>query len=103
MSEKKEKPGFVGKKVRLFLLILIALLVPIVMDQAAVDRDSVRWAGRIAAGLTLLLTVYGLFAKMFKALVFVILGLVGLVIAVAEGGIDAPRLTAWSIERQEKK
>jgi hypothetical protein len=94
-----EKSSFVGKKVRLFLLILIVLLVPIVMDQAAVDRETVRWAGRTAAGLTVLLTVYGLFAKVFRTVIFVILGLVALVVLVSEGTLEAPRLTKWSAER----
>jgi len=97
-----EKPGFLGKKVRLFLLILIVLLVPVVMDQTGVDRETIRWAGRIAAGLTVLLTVYGLFAKVFRTVIFVILGLVALVVLVSEGTLEAPRLTKWSAERAAK-
>ena len=101
MSENQTKlPGAIGKKVRLFLLIFVVLLVPMAMDQAELDRETVRWVGRVAAGVVILLTVYGLFAKLFKVIVFVILGLVALVFLVAEGHVKAPRVTEWFSSRQ---
>jgi uncharacterized membrane protein len=99
MSEKQGKPGIIGRKVRLFLLIFAVLLVPMVMDQAGVDRETVRMAGRIAAGATVLLTLYGLFAKVMRTFVFVILGLVILVVLVSEGTIKAPRVHEWFAAR----
>ncbi|HEX5051869.1 MAG TPA: hypothetical protein VFZ65_08870 [Planctomycetota bacterium] len=96
MSDKK-KPGVVGKKFKLFVTIFLVLLVPMVMDQAGVDRDAVLWSGRISAGLTVLLTIYGLMAKVFKTFVFVLFGLIALVFLVSEGHIKAPRLMdAWA-------
>ena len=102
MSEQKSKSA-IGRKFKLFLMIFLVLLVPLVMDQAAVDPDTVKWAGRIAAGITVLLSVYGLMAKVFRTFIFVILGLVGLTFLVSEGYIKAPRVTAWSSEHRDKK
>ena len=100
MSEKQSKPGVVGRKFRLFLLIFVVLLVPMVMDQAELDRDSVRLAGRIAAGATLALLIWGIFAKLFRVFAFVLIALIGLVFLISEGHIKAPRLTAWIAERR---
>ncbi len=102
MSETKKKPGLIGKKIRLFLAILAVLLVPMVMDQTEVDREAVRMAGRIAAGIVIALTLYGLFAKVMKTFVFVILGLVTLVVLVSEGTIKAPRVHEWFATRSDK-
>ena len=102
MSEQKSK-STIGRKFKLFMMIFLVLLVPLVMDQAAVDRDTVKWAGRIAAIITVLLSVYGLMAKVFRTFIFVILGLVGLTFLVSEGYIKAPRVTAWSAERKGDK
>ena len=101
MSEKQ--PSTIGKKFKLFMLIFLVLLVPLVMDQAEVDRDTVKWAGRIAAIITVLLSVYGLMAKVFKTFIFVILGLVGLTFLVSEGFIKAPRVTEWFAARKSEK
>ena len=103
MSEKESKPGAIKKKIKLFLMIFVVLLVPMLMDQAEVDPETVRWAGRIAAGITVLLTVYGLMAKVFRTIVYVILGLVGLVLLVSEGYIKAPRVTNWFSSRSGGK
>ena len=92
MAETKSKPGTAKRTFRLFLIIFVALLVPLVMDQAEVDRETVRQAGRIAAGVTLLLSLYGLFTKALRALAFVVLALLGVMVLVSEGVIDAPRL-----------
>ncbi|HEX6812081.1 MAG TPA: hypothetical protein VF384_10700 [Planctomycetota bacterium] len=103
MSEKESKPSAVGKKLKLFLMIFVVLLVPMVMDQAEVDRETVKLAGRIAAGITVVLTAYGLVAKLFKTVIWVIIGLAGLTFLVSEGMIKAPRVTSWFAERSEKK
>ena len=102
MSEQKSK-STIGRKFKLFMMIFLVLLVPLVMDQAAVDRDTVKWAGRIAAIITVLLSVYGLMTKVFKTFIYVILGLVGLTFLVSEGYVDAPRVTAWSADRKGDK
>jgi hypothetical protein len=102
MSEQKSK-STIGRKFKLFMMIFLVLLVPLVMDQAAVDRDTVKWAGRIAAIITVLLSVYGLMTKVFKTFIYVILGLVGLTFLVSEGYVEAPRVTAWSAERKGDK
>jgi len=103
MSEKQAKPSALGRKFKLFLMIFAVLLVPMVMDQAEVDRETVRMAGRIAAGLTVALTLYGLFAKVLKTFVFVILGLIVLVVLVCEGTIKAPRLHEWFAAKSAEK
>lgn len=95
MSDKKAQSGTIAKKIKLFLLIFAVLLVPMVMDQTEVDRETVRLAGRIAAGIVVALTLYGLFAKVLKTIIFVILGLVVLVVLVCEGTIKAPRVHEW--------
>lgn len=92
MSEKQSKPGSAGRTFRLFLVIFIALLVPLGMDQAELDRETVRTAGRIAVGITGLLFLYGLFTKALRVLAFVVLALIGVVVLVSEGVIDSPRL-----------
>lgn len=103
MSDKQKKPGVIGRKIKLFLWILVVLLVPMVMDQAEIDREAVRMAGRISAGIVVALTVYGLFAKVLKTFVFVILGLVALVVLVSEGTIKAPRVQEWFASRDAGK
>ncbi len=102
MSEKQSTQSTIGRKFKLFMMIFLVLLVPLVMDQAEVDRDTVKWAGRIAAIVTVLMSVYGLMAKVFKTFIFVILGLVGLTFLVSEGYVKAPRVTEWFAERREK-
>src|SRR5262245_47957129 len=102
MSEQKSQ-STIGKKFKLFMMIFLVLLVPLVMDQAEVDRDTVKWAGRIAAILTVVMSVYGLMAKVFRTFIFVILGLVGLTFLVSEGHIKAPRVTEWFSERKGNK
>jgi len=101
MSEKQGKPSVVGKKFKLFLAIFLMLLVPIVMDQAEVDREAVRMAGRIAGGIVIALTLYGLFAKVLKTVVLVILALVALVVLVSEGTVEAPRVKNWFASREK--
>ena len=100
MSEKQEKPGVVRKKFRLFLLIFLVLLVPIAMDQSGVDRETVRTVGRVAAGITLALTLYGLFAKVLRTIVLVIMVLITLVFLVSEGHLEAPRVKDWFASRK---
>jgi hypothetical protein len=93
MSDQKSQPGTIGKTFKLFLVIFVMLLVPMVMDQAEMDRETVKMAGRVAAGLTGILFLYGIFTKMLKGLVFVVLLLlVGAVVLVSEGQIKAPRV-----------
>ncbi len=102
MSEKK-KSGTIGRKFKLFAGIFLVLLVPMVMDQADVDREAVQWAGRVSSGITVLLTVYGLMAKLFKTFVFVVIGLIGLVFLVSEGHVKAPRLKDAFAARHDDK
>ena len=95
MSEKPQQgKRRVGKALKLFAIILVILLVPMAMDQFDVDRENVRWAGRIAAGVAGLLFLYGIFSKVMKSLAFVVLLLIGGVVLVSEGKIEAPRLKA---------
>ena len=100
MAEQEKKPGVVRKKFRLFLLIFLVLLVPIAMDQSGVDKDTVRTVGRVAAGITLALTLYGLFAKVLRTIVLVIMVLITLVFLVSEGHLEAPRVKDWFSERK---
>lgn len=92
MSENQKKPGRSGTAIKLFLLILALLAVPIVMDQVEVDRENVRLVGRIAAGATGLLFLYGVFSKVMKVMGFVVIVLIALVVLVAEGALQAPRV-----------
>jgi hypothetical protein len=94
MAEKTAKPSTVGKTLKLFLLIFVVLLVPVVMDQAEVDRETVRMVGRVAAGITAAMCLYGIFNKLLKAFAFVVLGLIGLTVLVSEGQLKAPRVKA---------
>jgi hypothetical protein len=101
MSETQaKKPGAVRKKFRLFLLIFLVLLVPLAMDQSGVDRETVRMVGRVAAGITLALTLYGLFAKVLRTIVLVLMVLITLVFLVSEGHLEAPRVKDWFAERK---
>ena len=99
MSDNKPKPGTFAKTLKLFLLIFVILLVPIVMDQAEVDRETVRVVGRVAAGITGILFLYGIFTKLMKGLGVVVLLLIGMVVLVSEGQVDAPRVKDWFGER----
>jgi len=92
MAEKPKSKGRIGKALKLFAIIFVILLVPMAMDQLDVDKESVRMAGRIAAGLAGLLFLYGIFSKVMKSLAFVVLALIAVVVLVSEGKIEAPRL-----------
>jgi hypothetical protein len=93
--EKAAKTGGLAKALKLFVLILLVLLVPVTMDQFEVDREQVRLVGRIAGGSTLLMLAYGLFKKMLKLLAFVVFALITVVVLIAEGEIEAPRVQDW--------
>jgi hypothetical protein len=95
MSESKQgkSSGTVGRSLKLFAAIFLVLLVPMAMDQAGLTRETVQMAGRIAAGITLLLVLYGIFAKLFRVFAFAVLALIALVVLVSEGKLEAPRLT----------
>ena len=99
MSNEPKKPGALKKGFKLFLLIVVALLVPIVMDQAEVDPEKVRLVGRVAAGLTILLFLYGIFTKVMKIMGFLALVLIVLVVLVVEGKVKAPRVKEWFTTR----
>jgi hypothetical protein len=91
MSDKKQ-PGAFGKTVKLFLLIFVVLLVPVGMDQAGLDRETVKMVGRVAAGITVVLCLWGLFKKTLRGLGIVVLVMIGLVFLMSEGHVQAPRL-----------
>jgi hypothetical protein len=97
--EKVAKSGGLAKALKLFLLIILVLLVPVTMDQLEVEREQVRLVGRIAAGSTLLMLAYGLFKKVMKLLAFVVFALITLVVLVAEGEVEAPRVQDWFADR----
>ena len=103
MSEKKSSPGFVSRKLKLFSMIFVVLLVPVAMDQAEVTRETVQMVGRVAAGITLLLLLYGIFSKLFRVFAFVVLALIALVVLVSEGKVKAPRVTEMFGARHEGK
>jgi len=103
VSENQGKPSRVGKTFKLFLLTFVALCVPIVMDQAEVDPEKVKLAGRIAVGVTALLVLYGVFTKMLKIMGFVIVILLVMVFLVSEGHLKAPRVKNWFAARTEKR
>lgn len=91
MTQPQEKSGGLSKALKLFFLIVVVLLVPLVMDQVELDPEKVRLAGRVAVGFTLLLFVYGIFSKVLKLLGFVAFALIVFVFLVAEGHVKAPR------------
>ena len=95
MSENQGKPSRIGKTFKLFLLTFVVLCVPVVMDQAEVNPDTVRLVGRVAAGVTALLVLYGIFTKILKIMGFVIVILLALVFLVSEGHVQAPRVKNW--------
>jgi len=102
-NENQGKPSRVGKTFKLFLLTFLALCVPVVMDQVEVNPDTVRLVGRIAAGVTVLLVVYGIFTKVLKIMGLVIVGLLVLVFLVSEGHLHAPRVKDWFATRAENR
>lgn len=95
VTQDQKKPSRLGKVFKLFLLAFIALAVPMGMDQAEVNPETVRLAGRIAAGVTVLLVLYGIFTKMLKVMAFVIFVTLVLVLLVSEGQLQAPRVKNW--------
>jgi hypothetical protein len=95
VNENQGKRSRIGKAFKLFLLTFLALCVPVVMDQAEMNPDTVRFVGRIAAGVTALLVLYGIFAKVLKIMGFVIVVLLVLVFLVSEGHLHAPRVKNW--------
>ena len=101
-NENQGKPSRIGKTFKLFLLTFVVLCVPLVMDQAEVNRDTVRLVGRIAAGITALLVVYGIFTKLLKIMGFVIILLLAMVFLVSEGHLQAPRVKDWFANRTAK-
>ena len=101
MAEKTGQPGPFNRALKLFLLIVAVLLVPIVMDQLDVDRDTVRLVGRVSAGITILLFLWGIFSKVLKVFAFVVLALIVLVFLVSEGHVKAPRATDWFSARSK--
>jgi hypothetical protein len=103
MAEKNDKPSTLGKTFKLFLLIFVVLLVPVAMDQAEMDRETVRLVGRVAGGITALLCIYGMFKKMLKVFAFIALVLIGLTVLVSEGQLKAPRVKALFGENSSGK
>ena len=103
MSKEQGKPGGLSKTLKLFLLIFVVLLVPVVMDQAEVNRETVRLVGRVAAGITTLLFLYGIFSKLLKVLAFVVLTMIALAFLVSEGQVKAPRVMDWFASRGDGK
>ena|ERR1041384_887363 len=91
-DKQKQGKGRIGRALKLFAIILVILLVPMAMDQFDVDRENVRWAGRIAGGIALLMFLYGIFSKVMKTFGLVVLALIAVVVLVSEGKIEAPRL-----------
>ena len=103
-NETQGRPGRLGKTFKLLLLAFAVLAVPVAMDQADLDRDTVRLAGRIAGGATGLLVVYGIFTKMLKVLSFLVVAAVlVLVFLVSEGHVQAPRVKSWFAAHNEAK
>lgn len=93
LSEPQSKqPGAFSKSLRLFAIILLVLLVPVVLDQIEVDPETVRLVGRVAGGLTLLLIAYSIFAKVLKVMAFVLIALLTVVVLMSEGAVKFPRL-----------
>lgn len=107
MAEMADNPqpksGLSSKALKLFALIVIVLLVPIVMDQCEVDEEKLRLAGRIAAGAAGVFFLYGLFSKLLKIVGFVVvLVLIGGVVLVSERQVEMPRVKKLFSERAEK-
>jgi len=103
VSDKNAKSSSLGRALKLFGLIFLVLLVPLVMDQADVDHETVRTVGRVAAGLTGLLFCYGIFTKLLKVLAFVVLALIASVVMVSEGKVKAPRVREFFAERADAR
>jgi hypothetical protein len=103
MADQKPQSSQLGKSLKLFLTIFLLLLVPIAMDQTGVERETVRLVGRVAAGLTLVLFGYGVISKLFKVLGFLVVILIGLVVLIAEGQLDVPRVKDFFAERTEQR
>lgn len=103
MSEKQGKPGGIGKTLKLFALIFVVLLVPVVMDQVDADRDTIKLVGRVAAGFTVLLLAYGVFSKLMKVLAFVVVAMIALVVLMSEEQIKAPRVKDWLASKSDSK
>jgi len=92
-NTQTQKPrGLLAKTLKLFGIIVAILLVPVVLGQLQVSEESVRIVGRVAAAVTLVLFLYGIFAKLLRVLGLVIAGLTVLVVLLSEGVIHAPLL-----------
>ena len=103
MANEQKTPGRFRRGLKLFLLILLALLVPMVIDQADMDRETLRTAGRVAAGLAVALLLFGIVTKAIKIMGFFVLILITLVFLVAEGTLKAPRVKDWVAEHRTPK
>jgi hypothetical protein len=99
----QKKKGLGSRALKLLGIIVVVLLIPLTMDQFDVDRDQVKIVGRVAAGGSGLLFLYGVFTKLLKVMAFVVLLLIGGVVLVCERQIEMPRLKALFAERAEKK
>lgn len=92
MAEKTAKPSMLGKALKLFLLILLVLLVPLVMREFDPDPETLKITGRFAGGSGLAMLLYGIVTKIMKAFAFVVLALLVGVGLVSEGVIEAPKV-----------
>lgn len=100
MSKDKAAKGKQGAQpksqfwgsIRLFLIIVILVLIPIVMWEIDWQEENIRLVGRIVGALCLTLIAYGLIKHMTRVVLILALALIAVMVLVSEGLIDLPRL-----------
>lgn len=90
MANDKKKSSF--STLKFFLVIIVILLIPLVMDQMEVTEDDVKLTGRICGGIAGLFTLYGILTHALKFVAFIVVALIALAVLISEGVIEAPRL-----------
>ena len=92
MSKKEKSECKCSTTLNLFLVILVLILIPIVLHQIDFNSENVKIAGRIFAGVALLLLVFGLLKNMVKIFALILVTLILIMVLASEGIIDIPKI-----------
>lgn len=78
--------------VRLILIIVLICMMPVVMDQMDLHRETLRLVGRTIAGVGVLLIAFALVKEIGKVVAVLAVALLIFMLLVSEGWIQPPRL-----------
>ncbi len=65
-------------------------VIPLALEHLEQDRETVRLAGRICAGVGLLVILYGLVRNVFRILTLLVVAALAYMMLVAEGILNLP-------------